>query len=142
MTIKRRDRYHRANNNTYFSCFYHLVWTPKYRRKVLVDGIDERLKIIIQEVCQEKQAVIEALEVMPDHVHLLVDIDPQFGINQLVRIMKGRSSRFLRREFPRLARMKSLWTNSVYISTVGRVTIKTVKQYIERQKEVHAGKDV
>ncbi len=73
-----------------------MVWCPKYRRKVLLEGIAERLKQIIAEVCQEHQAEIVQLEVMPDHVRLLVECDPQFGIHRLVRLLKGRSLRLLR----------------------------------------------
>jgi REP element-mobilizing transposase RayT len=73
-----------------------------YRRKVLVNGIDERLKQIMQEACMEYHATIEELEVMPDHVHLLVHCDPQFGIHRLVKLLKGRSSRLTaRRNIPR-----------------------------------------
>ena len=125
----------RSNHNVTYSCHYHVVWCPKYRRKVLVKGVDERLQQIITEVCQEHEATIEALEVMPDHVHLLVSVDPQFGIHRLVRLLKGRSSRFLRQEFPRLkSRLPTLWTNSYLVSTTGGAPLELVKQYIEGQK--------
>ncbi len=87
---------YKSNRNVYYSCKYHVVWCPKYRRKVLLEGIAERLKQIIAEVCQEHQAEIVQLEVMPDHVRLLVECDPQFGIHRLVRLLKGRSLRLLR----------------------------------------------
>jgi putative transposase len=92
----------RSNHNVTYDCHYHVVWCPKYRRKVLVNGVDARLKQIIAEVCQEHDALVEEVEVMPDHVHLVVSVDPQFGIHRLVRLVKGRSSGFLRQEFPRL----------------------------------------
>jgi putative transposase len=104
---------------------------------VLIEGIAERLKQIISEVCQEHQAEVLQLEVMPDHVHLLVECDPQFGIHRLVRLMKGRSSRFLRQEFPILKRkLPTLWTNSYFVSTVGGAPLSAMKQYIENQKHV------
>src|ERR1700676_2719527 len=93
---------YKSNRNVYYWCKYHVVWCPKYRRKVLVEDTAERLKQIIAEVCQEHQAEIVSLEIMPDHVHLLVEVDPQFGIHRLVRLMKGRSSRLLRQAFPSL----------------------------------------
>ena len=71
----------RSNHNVVFSCKYHVVWCPKYRRKVFVDGIDERLKAIIRSVVAERDATVIEMEVMPDHVHLLVEVDPQFGIH-------------------------------------------------------------
>jgi putative transposase len=91
---------YKSNNNIVFSCMYHVVWCPKYRRSVLVDGVDERLKSILFEVAVETGSEIIEMEIMPDHVHLLVECDPQYGINKLIRMMKGRSSRYLRNEFP------------------------------------------
>jgi putative transposase len=113
------------------------VWCPKYRRKVLVEGVDIRLKEILLEVATEFKSELIEMEVMPDHVHLLVECDPQFGIAKLIRYMKGRSSRYLRQEFPWLkSRLPTLWTNSYFISTVGGAPISVVKQYIENQKNV------
>jgi putative transposase len=127
----------KTNNNVVYSCKYHVVWCPKYRRKVLIDGVDVRLKEILHEVVGETTGEILEIEVMPDHVHVLVEIDPQYGIAKLVRNMKGRSSRFLRQEFPWLkSRLPTLWTNSYFVSTVGGATISIVKQYIENQKNV------
>ena len=110
---------------------------PKYRRKVLAQGVDVRLKEIIHEVVAERQAEVIELEIMPDHVHLLVEVDPQFGIHRLVRLLKGRSSRMLRQEFPRLrSRLPTLWTNSYLVATVGGAPLAVIKQYIENQKNV------
>ena len=128
---------YKSNRNVYYLCKYHVVWCPKYRREVLIEGIAERLKQIISEVCQEHQAEIMQLEVMPDHVHLLVECDPRFGIHRLVRLLKGRSSRFLRQEFPVVKRkLPTLWTNSYFVSTVGGAPLSVMKQYIENQKHV------
>ena len=127
----------RSNHNVVFSCKYHVVWCPKYRRKVLVDGVDERLKAIVRSVVAERDAAVIEMEVMPDHVHLLVEVDPQFGIHRLVRLVKGRSSRLLREEFPHLrSRLPTLWTNSYFVATVGGAPLAVIKQYIENQKKV------
>jgi putative transposase len=124
-----------SNHNVTSDCQYQVVWCPKYRRKVLVNGVDVRLKQIIAEVCQDHDALVEEMEVMPDHVHLLVSVDPQLGIHRLVRLIKGRSSRFLRQEFPRLkTRLPTLWTNSYFVSTTGGAPLELVKKYIEGQK--------
>lgn len=126
---------YRANSNVVFSCKYHIVWCPRYRRRVLVSPIDARLKEIILQVAQEHRATILELEVMPDHVHLLVEVDPQLGVNSLVRRIKGRTSRLLRCEFPALeCRMPTLWTNSYFVSTVGGALLSVVKQYIASQR--------
>lgn len=116
-----------------------MVWCPKYRRKVLTGGIDERLKDILRDVATETRSEIFELEVMPDHVHLLVEVDPQYGIHTLIKQMKGRSSRLLRREIPMLkSRLPTLWTNSYFVSTVGGAPLSAVKQYIESQKRSEA----
>ena len=97
----------------------------------------ERLITIIREVCLEHQAEVLSLEIMPDHVHVLVEVGPQFGIHRLVKLMKGRSSRLLRQAFPSLkTRMPTLWTNSYFVSTVGGAPLSVMKQYIENQKHV------
>lgn len=128
---------YKSNNNVVYSCKYHIVWCPKYRRDVLKDGADIRLKEIIQEVCNECRSDILEMEVMPDHVHLLVEVDPQFGVAKLVTAIKGRSSRLLRQEFRWCrTRLPSLWTNSWFVSTVGGAPLEVIKQYIEQQKHV------
>jgi putative transposase len=125
---------YKSNNNVVYSCKYHVVWCPKYRRKVLVPGVDERLKEVLREVADETKSEIMEMELMPDHVHLLVEVDPQFGIHSLVKLMKGRSSRVLRHEFAWLkSRLPTLWTNSYFVSTVGGAPLEIVKQYIESQ---------
>jgi putative transposase len=129
------DVKYRSNRNVVYSCKYHVVWCPKYRRKVLVSPMDERVKQIAHHVCAETGSDLFEIEVMPDHVHLLVGCDPQFGINRLVRSIKGRSSRLLREEFPSLkSRLPCLWTNSYFVTTVGGAPLAVVKQYIENQK--------
>ena len=128
---------YKSNRNVVYSCKYHVVWCPKYRRPVLVNGVDGRLKDIIRETCAEIHAELIEMEVMPDHVHLLVEVDPQYGIHRAVRLIKGRSSRLLRDEYPWLkSRLPTLWTNSYFVSTVGGAPLKTVRQYIENQKHL------
>jgi REP-associated tyrosine transposase len=127
----------RSNNNVSFVCKYRVVWCPKYRRQVLVNGADIRLKAIIRDVCRERNAELTEIEVMPDLVRLLVEVDPQFGIHRLVKAIKGRSSRLLRQEFPQCrTRLPSLWTNSYFVSTVGGAPLAIIKKYIEHQKHV------
>ena len=131
------DARYRQNAGATYSLKYHVVWCPKFRRPVLTAGVDERLKEILRDVVNETQSELIELEVMPDHVHLLVEVDPQFGIHKLVKLAKGRSSRFLRQEFLWLrSRLPTLWTNSYFVSTVGGSPLSVVKQYIENQKRV------
>lgn len=125
----------RSNNNISYRCTFQVVWCPKYRRPVLTGPVDERLKEIISEVCAEKDAPIVELETMPDHVHLLLTCDPQYGIHRLVKAIKGRSSRLLRQEFPSLrSRIPTLWTNSYFVATVAGATLEVVKRYVEDQR--------
>jgi putative transposase len=127
----------KSNKNIVYSCKYHGVWTPKYRRKVLVRGVDVRLKEIVHEVADELQCEIFELEIMPDHVHLLCEVDPQLGIHRFVKRVKGKSSRWLRGEFDWLtSRLPTLWTNSYLVATVGGAPLAIIQQYIENQKNV------
>ena len=129
------ERAFKSNNHWTYSCKYHVVFCPKYRRKVLTPPIDARLKEIIAGVAQETRSEILEMQVMPDHVPLLCEVDPQYGIATFVRLVKGRSSRLLRQEFPKLkSRLPTLWTNSVFVSTVGGAPLSVIKQYIENQK--------
>ena len=103
----------------------------------MVDGVDVRLKELIDEICRELSIDVIEMEIMPDHVHLLMEVDPQFGIHKAVKQIKGRTSRILRQEFSWLrSRLPSLWTNSYFVSTVGGAPLSVIKQYIENQKNV------
>ena len=128
---------YKSNRNVVYSCKYHVVWRPKYRRKVLTGEIEARLMELILETAASINAEIIEMEVMPDHVHLLMEVDPQYGINRAVRHIKGVSSHALRTEFPALkSRLPTLWTNSYFVSTVGGVPLEAIKKYIENQKNV------
>lgn len=128
---------YKCNNNIAYSCKYHVVWCSKYRRKVLVEEVEQRLKELIVGVASELRIDIIEMEIMPDHVHLLLEVDPQFGIHRAVKNIKGKTSRILRAEFISLrTRLPSLWTNSYFVATVGGAPLEVIKQYIESQKYV------
>ncbi|MEV6930926.1 IS200/IS605 family transposase [Dactylosporangium sp. NPDC051485] len=125
----------RSNSSVVFQCAFHVVWCSKYRRRVLGGRIEERLKQLVREVVEERGAWLAALEVMPDHVHLLVEVDPQYGVHKLVKAIKGRTSRVLREEFSSLkSRLPTLWTNSYFVATTGGAPLAAVKRYVEQQK--------
>lgn len=112
-----------------------MVWCPKYRRKVLEGAVAERLRQLIEEICAEMRCEIFALEIMPDHVHLLFEVEPQFGVHRAVKRIKGATSRVLREEFPSLrTRLPTLWTNSYFVSTTGGAPLEAIRKYIENQK--------
>jgi putative transposase len=118
-----------------FSLKYHLVWCPKYRRKVLVGDVEARLKNVLLATAAQYGVLIEAMKVMPDQVHLFVSADPTRCIAEIVNRPKGASSRILREEFAHLkSRLPTLWSRSYYAGTVGQVSESTVKKYIEKQK--------
>lgn len=119
-----------------YSCQYHVIFCSKYRRRVLKDGIDDRLKVLLVEKQKEFKYELLDAEVMPDHVHLLISVNPKIGIYQVVSLIKGYTSHELREEFPFLkTKLPCLWTRSRFISSVGAVTLDIVKQYIEDQKK-------
>ena len=132
---KRKNREYKTNNNIQYSCKYHVIFCPKYRRNVLVGQVESRFKQIAIELSKELNFEIEAMELMPDHVHLLIDCDPQFGIHRIIKRIKGKSSKLLRDEFPALkSRLPTLWTNSYFCVTVGGAPLSVVQKYIESQK--------
>ena len=108
----------------------HLVWIPKRRKKVLVGSVAKRLRQIFYSLAAYKDWDIIALEVAPDHIHLFVEHQPDVAINQVVKAFKGRSSCYLRREFPELKKLPSLWTNSYFYSTAGQVSAEIIEKYI------------
>jgi putative transposase len=111
----------------------HLVWIP-CRRKKLFNSKNEDLKLrcieIFNSVASDKKWIIKALEVAPDYIHLLVEYDPFHSISQVVKAFKGRSSRYLRQEFPDLMKIPSLWTNSYMFDTTGKVSTAKIMAYI------------
>jgi len=135
MELKNKTKQYNSTNFMVYSCQYHVIFCPKYRRSVLINDIAFRLNEIIYDICKEIKCNVIEIEVMPDHVHLLLDVDPKFGIHKTVSIIKGKSSHILREEFPSLKkRLPTLWTRSKFISSVGSVSLEVVKQYILEQK--------
>ena len=129
-----RSMQYRSTRKAVFSVKYHVIWCPKHRRRVLGGAVEVRLKQIINEVVAEFGGMVIEVETMPDHVHLLVEVPPQVAVSKLVQILKGRSSRRLRQEFPHLAPMKCLWSPSWFVSTVGGAPLEVVRRYVENQK--------
>lgn len=118
---------------------YHLVWIQRYRKKVLIGKIAERLKELLSEIASQYGFQIVAVEVMPDHVHLFVSAPPKFAPAEIVRLFKGITSRRLMQEFAYLRRQywgdkATVWAESYYVGTVGHVSAETIQRYIENQK--------
>ena len=134
MTTEKRYTY---NSHCVFNIGYHIIWCPKYRRKVLINGVDIRLKEILVKRAVAIGVSIEKMEIMPDHVHLFVKAVPTLAIHFIVNQLKGYSSYILREEFPWLkSRLPTLWTRSYYCETIGHISENTIIRYIEDQKKV------
>jgi len=124
-----------TSNKAVYNLGYHLIWCPKYRRKVLVDGVEVRLRELLTEKASEIEVTIETMEIMPDHVHLLIKSTPVNSPHYSVQQFKGYPSRVLRQEFAGLrSRLPTLWTRSYYVESVGHISEATVKKYIANQK--------
>jgi putative transposase len=137
MEIQNKHKEYHSDGTMVYSCQYHVIFCPKYRRKVLTDGVDTRFKELVLEKQTEYQYTVVEMEVMPDHVHLLLDVNPKVGVFDVVNHIKGYTSHELRKEFPSLkTRLPTLWTRSKFISSVGAVTLEVVKKYIEEQHDV------
>jgi putative transposase len=119
---------------------YHLVWIPRYRKKVLVGPVEARLKELLAEIAIQYGFEILAVEVMPDHVHVFVSAPPKFAPAEIVRLFKGITSRRLKKEFESLRRQywgehATLWAEGYYVGTAGQVSAETIKRYIEKSQK-------
>jgi putative transposase len=124
-----------TKSHSTFNLGYHFIWCPKYRRDVLVDGIDIRLKELLIEKATQHGWTIEEMEVMPDHVHVFIKTTPNDSPIFIVSQLKGYSSSMLRKEFPKLkSRLPTLWTRSYFCESVGHISQATIKKYILEQK--------
>lgn len=126
---------YKISNNVVYSCKYHVVWCPKYRRKILTDGVDVRLKDLLLEYAKKISVDVIEMDVLPDYIHLLIEVDPQLGIHKAIKSLKGYTSKILRSEFSFLrTKLPTLWTNSYFVTTADNVSLEIIKKYIESQK--------
>lgn len=142
--MKNKDVY-KSSAHAKYLCQYHLIWTPKFRYNVLKCGVDGELKKIFQEIAQNYEFEIIAVEIMSDHVHLFVGSKPDIAPVDIVRIFKSISAIEIFKRFPKLrdfySRAKVLWSKGKFISTIGIVSAETVKKYIADQKEQDDNED-
>ena len=122
-----------------FNINYHIVWSTKYRRKVLTDDIEKRLKEILMDVGKQKGFDIAEIEVgQKDHVHVFVSAIPKISISYIAKMMKGISGRLLLKEFPEISKQLyngELWNPSYYVETIGNVSEEAIRQYIQNQEK-------
>ena len=120
----------RTTRHSKYHIFYHLVWIPKYRKKVLGEPVKQRLEGILMEIAKEKGLEIKGMEIMPDHIHLFVSSPPQNSPSLLINWFKGISSRVYNHRF-KDSHIK--WTNAYYVGTAGTVSKETIQKYIQEQ---------
>jgi putative transposase len=129
------DKRWKSSKHAVYNCSYNIIWCPKYRRSVLKDGIDDRLKELLIEKSTEHGWIIEKMEVMPDYVHIFIKATSNDAPIFIVSQLKGYTSYILRYEFPKLkSRLPTLWTRSYYVETIGHISESTIKKYIDEQK--------
>lgn len=114
---------------------YHLIFCPRYRRKIFnIPGVEDRFKELTAMECAKHNIDILAMECHVDHVHMFISAYPQQAIPDVVKWIKGATSHKLREEFSQLEKMPSLWTRSYFVSTAGEVSSETIEWYINTQK--------
>lgn len=113
---------------------YHMIWCPKYRKKLLLGEIADDLKVLLEQKSYELGIVLEQYEIMPDHIHLFINGNTSISISKIVQQLKGFSSRKLRQKYPKLMTLPDLWTRSYYCETVGHISKETIRKYIKNQK--------
>jgi putative transposase len=132
--MKKKPDEYRRNAHSVTLINYHFVWCPKRRKPILKGEIRYRLQEILFELCTENNWRLIALEIMPDHVHLFLEVDPTFSPSVIIKRIKGRASHHLRKEFPELLKLPTLWTPSYFCATTGNACTETIKKYIESQR--------
>ena len=127
---------YRRTKTTVSFIHYHFVFCPRYRRKIFLNSqVEERFKTLVQEICEELEIEVIAMECDKDHVHLFLNTLPTFSPTDIMAKIKGVTSKKLREEFPHLQHLPSLWTRSYFVSTAENVSSETIKHYVENQKK-------
>jgi len=125
------------SSHSFHKILYHLVFTPKYRRRIIQGKLESRLKFLLYECAEVNDWFIHELEVMSDHIHILVQIPPNIPISQAAMYFKGGSSKVLRKEFPEIKEFlwgDSFWQDGYFVESIGRIDQKKMRQYIQEQK--------
>jgi putative transposase len=115
---------------------FHIVWIPKYRKRVLTGSVAKRIKELLGECAEVNDWKIEELNIQLDHVHLMVQLKPNISVSRAVQMFKGGSSRVIRKEFPELEEFlwgDSFWADGYFVETVGMVDEAKIREYIKNQ---------
>ena len=115
---------------------YHLVFCPRYRRKIiLIEGLESRFKELVHQICERNDYLVLALECDKDHCHLFVQVDPTVSAADVVKTIKTNTSTVLKKEFGHIIKTPTTWTRSYFASTAGNVSAATIAKYIAEQKK-------
>lgn len=128
----------RKGSHVVYDIQYHVVWTTKYRYKVLRGGVAERLRELLRQGCEAREIKIIRGSVGKDHVHMLLSCPPKLAPSKIMQYLKGRSSKMLQEEFSELRKRywgQHLWSSGYFCRTTGAVTDEMIKEYIERQQD-------
>ena len=126
-----------------YSLQYHIVWVTKYRKPIFIGAIETEVKEYLLEILKSLDMKLLAMEIMPDHIHLLVDCKPQLRLSDAIKILKGNTARWLFLSHPELKQQLwdgHLWNPSYFVATVSERTLEQVKTYIDHQKTNECGK--
>ncbi len=129
------SRYKHGSHTTH-RLKYHLVWIPKYRKRLLIGPLARRLYDLLKECSEVNDWPIDELNIQKDHVHILIQLPPRISVSEAVKTMKGGTSRIIAQEFPELEEFtwgKSLWAVGFFAESVGQVTEGRIKLYIKNQ---------
>ena len=117
---------------------YHIVWIPKYRKRILDGKIAKRIKELLEECAEVNRWRIDELNIQKDHVHMLIQLKPDISVSRAVQLLKGKSSYIIRKEFPRLeefywGKADSFWCDGFFVETVGQINENQIKEYVRNQ---------
>jgi len=129
---------YKSGAHTKHRLLFHIVFIPKYRKRVLHFDVAKRVKELIIQCCEVNDWGLEEIEVMPDHVHMLIQINPRDSVARAMQLIKGGSSIVIRKEFPELEEFlwgDSFWSDGYFAESVGRVHEKAIRRYIQGQNK-------
>jgi putative transposase len=135
---------YRKTSHTTYDCKYHIVWITKYRKKVLVGLVAERVRELIRGICKEHEVEILKGHVSQDHVHMFVSVPPHLAISKLVQYLKGKSSYKLMQEDKNLSKQfwgRHLWGRGYFVTTSGNITDEVIMEYIKNQDDQEKDED-
>ncbi|MFA0964294.1 IS200/IS605 family transposase [Roseivirga sp. BDSF3-8] len=129
---------YRKLSHSFYYCVYHVVWTPKYRHRILRDIVADTLENKIKTICEWKEVKVEELNIQPDHVHLVCSIPPKLSVSDFMGILKGKTAIMMFKNFKSLRRKpywgNPFWSRGYFVSTVG-IDEEKIKRYVKYQEK-------